>query len=116
MGKNAVQTGKCVINFEFKNDPDDTLILPMRDCNVKVENHNTDGYYAEECTCSFCEEACNPNIKIKMPGFLDGFKYQIVLIVYGSLILISFVIMFLKRKYNSNHIEQTEENESLLLS
>jgi len=71
----------------------------MHDCNEKVVNNKTSGYDSSECSCSFCEEACNPNVMVRMPTYLDGFNIPIVLIVYGSLVFISFILLFLKRKF-----------------
>lgn len=48
-----------------------------------------------------------------MPTFMDGFNVSIVLIVYGTVILVSVLIIFLKRKYNhSEHLEEEDDVES----
>lgn len=80
------------------------MIKKMYPCDMKVDENipaDLKGYPLQECTCSFCEEACRPNTNIRFPGFLDGFDWQIVLIVYGTIVLLSVLIIFLKRKMNS---------------
>jgi len=46
---------------------------------------------------------------------MDGFNTGVVLIVYGTVILASVLIMFLKRKYNQNEEIHEEEDEHALL-
>ena len=99
MGTNAVQTGKTDITFRYSNSEDDSMIKKMYPCDMKVDENIPDdikGYPLSECTCSFCEESCKPVTNISFPGFLDGFDWQVVLIVYGSIVLLSVVIIFLK--------------------
>ena len=47
-----------------------------------------------------------------MPNFLDGFNIAIVLIVYGTVILISVLIIFLKWKYNHSEVEESDVESS----
>jgi hypothetical protein len=44
--KNAVQTGKTIVNFEYDNDPEVALVVKMHDCNEKIENGFASGYPA----------------------------------------------------------------------
>jgi hypothetical protein len=37
MGQNAVQTGKTIVNFEFSNDPDESMVDEMFPCDLELE-------------------------------------------------------------------------------
>lgn len=110
MGSNAVQTGKVKISFDYSSDPLDTLVMDMYPCDMEVEK-KLDGYDIEQWTCNYCEAACKPNKIQAYPSFFDGFNIIVVAIVYACLIIISVIIHFVKKKWNSNNddIEDTFE-------
>ena len=95
------------------------MISKMYPCDTKVDENLPEDlkpYKPHECTCSFCEESCKPITNIKFPNFMDGFNWQVVLIVYGTAVLLSVLIIFLKGKMNSNEssnssIDIDEEDE-----
>ena len=114
MGTNAVQTGKTDIQFRYSQDPENSMISKMYPCDTKIDESLPDdirAYPLEECTCSFCEESCKPNTNIKFPTYMDGFNWQIVLITYGTIVILSVLIFFLKGKLNASLNDSVNEEE-----
>lgn len=74
-------------------------------------NGTIDNYYVEPCTCNYCESACKPNDANAYPTFFDGFDLAVVLIVYASLIVLSIIIYFLKRKLGDTQGETSSSND-----
>lgn len=97
MGTNAVQTGKVKISFEFSSDPERSYIDKMYPCDMDV-NGTIDSYQVEPCTWNYCEAACKPNNANAYPLFFDGFDFIVVVIVYVSLVILSVIIFFIKRR------------------
>jgi hypothetical protein len=112
MGSNAVQTGKTKIGFDFSNDPERSSILDMYACDMDV-NGTLSGYKVEACTCNYWESAWKPSKANIFPAFFDGFNFIFVLIVYVSLIILSVIIYFVKKKWSEKHPElETTVEES----
>jgi hypothetical protein len=109
MGSNAVQSGKVKISFTFDNDPEKSLVDEMYPCDMQV-NGTLEGYYVEPCTCNYCEPSCKPSEANTYPRFFDGFNYVIVIIVYVSLIVLSVIIYFIKRKWQKPDYEEDVNN------
>ena len=65
----------------------------MYSCATRVYPNGTfDGYAnLRNCTCSFCDDACEaPKVNADI-GFFDGFDGILVGIVYGVLIALSII-------------------------
>ena len=104
MGSNAVQTGKVKINFDFTSDPENTLMMDMYAWDMEVDDI-LDGYHVQKCTWNYWEAACTPIKGNAMPAFFDGFNFIVVIIVYVSLIILSVIIYFIKRKWQTDQDE-----------
>jgi hypothetical protein len=114
MGSNAVQTGKTKISFGFSQDEEEAMIMDMFPCNKELDGPTLEGYPVDECTCNYCEAACKPTKTNAYPGFFDGFNYVVVIIVYVSLIILSLIIYFAKKKWMNGVSEVEEEEEQTL--
>ena len=105
MGSNAVQSGKVKISFNYNNNPDVSLIKNMYACDMEVGD-TLEGYKVEECTCNYWEQAWKPNESGAYPEFFDGFDWLLVLLVYITVLILSVIIFFVKRKWQ---IEEDDE-------
>ena len=98
MGSNAVQTGKVKISFDFNPNEERSLIKEMYPCDRQV-NGTIEGYDVEPCTWNYWEAACKPSAVKAYPAFFDGFDFVVVIIVYITLILLSVIIFFVKKRW-----------------
>ena len=95
------------------------MLKEMYPWDMKV-NGTIEGYEVEPCTWNYWENACRPSKVKSYPAFFDGFDFVVVLVVYVTLILLSILIYFLKRKWSEDslkdsdqpHAESTESYES----
>jgi len=62
-------------------------------------------YEVAPCTCNYCEAACKPNDIDAFPAFFDGFNWLVVGLVYLGLAVLSVIIFFVKKRW------QTEEDD-----
>ena len=110
MGSNAVQTGKVKISFDFTSDPDRSLIKEMYPWDKQV-NGTIENYEVEPWTCNYCEAAWKPSAVKAYPAFFDGFDFVVVIIVYITLILLSVIIYFVKKRWM-----KSDPSDSILIS
>lgn len=111
MGSNAVQTGRVKISFKFDNNPEQSLVINMHPCDMEVKD-TLDGYPVKSCGCNYCEPACRPVDTHAFPAFFDGFNIIVVSIVYACLIVISVIIYFVKRKWQSGEDDDEISNDA----
>lgn len=77
---------------EHENDPW-PLYVTSYPCDQPIPaDGKIDGYKVEESHCTFCDALCSPPAVNGDIGFFNEFKWEIVAIVYGAIILVSIVV------------------------
>ena len=97
-----------MIYFDFESEPSRTLNDHVHSCSDKVPaDGNFEGYSGiKNCTCAFCDEACEKPAVNSDISFFDGFDGELVGIVYGCLIVFSIVFQYGKHKYVQRKLKE----------
>lgn len=100
-----------MINFAFIDNLDEAMSESYPSCNENFDD--LFGYKnITACSCNSCKEACSAAKLDAKLLFFDGFNGLLVGLSYGAIVIITVVLIFIKRAYNKKLLDGVEEEET----
>jgi len=97
----SLERGFVKMRLDFMDKPPtgrQLLSFDAASCNFQPENNILWDYVnVTKCQCKVCTASCDKNqIVVKFPSFFSGFNWKIVLIAYGCIIGLGFLLWGLR--------------------